>query len=88
MPHISFTTSTVVWQVSVTMPAQHGIWMLTLSQLTLYQEKKGNVMFGTTYASYATKTDTCQKNVRIGSIIKEDLAKESTRESTRKESDS
>ena len=45
-------------------------------------------MFGTIYASYVTKTDTCQKNVRIGSIIKEDLVKENTRESTRKESDS
>ena len=45
-------------------------------------------MFGTTYASYVTKMDTCQKNVWIGSIIKEDLVKESTRESTRKESDS
>ena len=59
-----------------------------LSQLTLYQEKKGNVMFGTTYASYVTRTDTCQKSAQIGSIIKEDLVKESTRESTRKESDS
>ena len=59
-----------------------------LSKLTLYQGKKGNIMFGTFYASYVTKMDTCQKNVRIGSIIKEDLAKESTRESTRKESDS
>ena len=45
-------------------------------------------MFGTTYASYVTRMDTCQKNVLTGSIIKEDLAKESTRESTRKESDS
>ena len=45
-------------------------------------------MFGTTYASYVTKMDTCQKNVWIRSITKEDLAKESTRESTRKESDS
>ena len=45
-------------------------------------------MFGTTYASYAIKTDTCQKNVWIGSITKEDLAKESTRGNTRKESDS
>ena len=45
-------------------------------------------MFGTIYASYATRMDTCQKNVRIGSIIKEDLVKESTRENTRKESDS
>ena len=45
-------------------------------------------MFGTIYASYVTKMDTCQKNVRIGSIIKEDLAKENIRESTRKESDS
>ena len=45
-------------------------------------------MFGTTYASYVTKMDTCQKSARTGSIIKEDLAKESTRESTRKESDS
>ena len=42
-------------------------------------------MFGTTYASYVTKMDTCQKNVQIGSITKEDLAKESTGESTRKE---
>ena len=31
--------------------------------------------------------DTCQKNVWIGSITKEDLAKESTRGNTRKESD-
>ena len=45
-------------------------------------------MFGTTYASYVIKTDTCQKSARIGSIIKEDLVKESTRESTRKESNS
>ena len=45
-------------------------------------------MLRTTYASYVTKMDTCQRNVQIGSIIKEDLAKESTRESTRKESDS
>ena len=45
-------------------------------------------MFGTTYASYAIKMDICQKNVQIASIIKEDLVKESTRESTRKESDS
>ena len=45
-------------------------------------------MFGTTYASYVTRMDTCQKNVQIGSIIKEDLVKESTRENTRKESDS
>ena len=88
MLHISFTTLTVIWQVSVTMPAQNGTWMLTLSQLTLYQGKKGNVMFRTTYASYVIRMDTCQKNVQIGSIIKEDLAKESTRESTRKESDS
>ena len=88
LTHISFTTSTVVWQASVTTPAQNGIWMLTLSQLTLYQEKKGNVMFGTTYASYVTRMDTCQKNAQIGSITKEDLVKESTRESTRKESDS
>ena len=45
-------------------------------------------MFGTTYASYVTKTDTCQRSARIGSIIKEDLVKENIRESTRKESDS
>ena len=88
MLHIGFTTSTVVWQVSVATPDQNGIWMLTPSRLTLYQEKKGNAMFGTTYASYATKMDICQKNVQIGSITKEDLVKESTRESTRKESDS
>ena len=42
------------------------------SWLTLYPEKKGNDMFGTTYASYVTRTDTCQKNVRIRSIIKEE----------------
>ena len=51
-----------------------------LSWLTLYQEKKGNDMFRTIYASYVTKTDTCQKNVQIGSIIKEDLAKETNAE--------
>ena len=45
-------------------------------------------MFGTTYASYVTKMDTCQRNVQIGSITKEDLAKESTKGNTRKESDS
>ena len=45
-------------------------------------------MFGITYASYVTKTDTCQKNARIGSITKGDLTKENKRESTRKESDS
>ena len=45
-------------------------------------------MFGTTYASYVIKTDICQRNVWIGSITKEDLAKESIKESTRKESDS
>ena len=50
--------------------------------------EEGNVMFRTTYASYVTKTDTCQRSAWIGNIIKEDLAKESTRESTRKESDS
>ena len=86
--HIGFTISTVIWQALAAMPDQNGIWMLTLSRLMLYQGKKGNVMFGTTYASYVTKMDTCQKNVRIGSITKEDLVKESTRESIRKESDS
>ena len=45
-------------------------------------------MFRTTYASYVIKMDICQRNVQIGSITKEDLVKESTRESTRKESDS
>ena len=45
-------------------------------------------MFGTTYASYAIRTDTCQRNVWIGSIIKEDPVKESTRGNTRKERDS
>ena len=45
-------------------------------------------MFGTIYASYVTKMDTCQRNVLIGSVTKEDLAKESTSGSTRKESDS
>ena len=45
-------------------------------------------MFGTIYASYVTRMDTCQKNAQIGSIIKEDLTKENTRGSTRKESDS
>ena len=45
-------------------------------------------MFRTTYASYVTKMDTCQRNVQIGSITKEDLAKESTKGNTRKESDS
>ena len=45
-------------------------------------------MFGTTYASYVTMMDTCQNNVQIGSTIKEDLAKESTKGNTRKESDS
>ena len=33
-------------------------------------------MFRTTYASYVTRMDTCQRNVLIGSIIKEDLVKE------------
>ena len=47
-----------------------------------------NVMFRTTYASYAIRMDTCQRNVQIGSITKEDLVKESTRGNTRKESDS
>ena len=56
-----------------------------LSQLMLYQEKKGNVMFKTTYASYVTEMDTCQKHVLTGSITKEDLAKESTKGNTRKE---
>ena len=41
----------------------------------LYLEKKGNVTFGTTYASYAIRMDICQRNVRIGSITKEDLNK-------------
>ena len=59
-----------------------------LSQLTLYQEKKGNIMFRTTYASYVIRMDTCQRNVWIGSITKEDLVKESTRGNTRKERDS
>ena len=45
-------------------------------------------MFGITYASYVTRMDTCQKSAQIGSITKEDLAKEDTRESTRKESNS
>ena len=45
-------------------------------------------MFETTYASYVIKMDTYQKSARIGSITKEDLAKESTRGNTRKESDS
>ena len=44
-------------------------------------------MFGTIYASYVIRMDTCQRNVQIGSITKEDLAKESTRGNTRKESD-
>ena len=54
----------------------------------LYPEKKGNIMFRTIYASYVIKMDTCQRNVQIGSIIKEDLAKGSTKGNTRKESDS
>jgi hypothetical protein len=45
-------------------------------------------MFGTTYASYVTRTDMYLKNVRIGSRTKEDLNQESTRENIRKESDS
>jgi hypothetical protein len=45
-------------------------------------------MFGTTYASYVTRTDMYLKNVRTGSRTKEDLSQESTRENTRKESDS
>ena len=45
-------------------------------------------MFRTTYASYVIRMDICQKNVLIRSITKEDLAKESTRGNTRKESDS
>ena len=59
-----------------------------LSRLMLYQGKKGNVMLGITYDSYVTKMDTCQRNVLIGSVTKEDLAKESTSGNTRKESDS
>jgi hypothetical protein len=59
-----------------------------LSRLTLYQGKKGNDMFGTTYASYVTRTDMCLKNVWTGSHTKEDLNQESTRGNTRKESDS
>jgi hypothetical protein len=54
----------------------------------LYQEKKGNNMFGTTYASYVTRTDMCLKNVWTGSHTKEDLNQESIRGNTRKESDS
>jgi hypothetical protein len=54
----------------------------------LYQKKKGNDTFGTTYASYVTKTDMYLKNVRTGSRTKEDSNQESTRENTRKESDS
>jgi hypothetical protein len=83
-----FSTSTVVWEISIRIPDQNGIWMWTLSWLTLYQEKKGNDMFGTTYASYVTRTDIYLKNVRTGSRTKEDLSQESTRENTRKESDS
>ena len=58
-----------------------------LSWLTLYQEKKANVTFETTYASDVTRMDTCQKSALIGSITREDLVKESTRGNTRKESD-
>jgi hypothetical protein len=54
----------------------------------LYQEKKGNDMFRTTYASYVTRTDMYLKNVRTGNRMKEDLNQESTRGNTRKESDS
>jgi hypothetical protein len=59
-----------------------------LSQLMLYQEKKGNNMFGITYASYVTRTDMYLKNVQTGSCTKEDLNQESTRGNTRKGSDS
>ena len=59
-----------------------------LSWLMLYLEKKENIMFRTTYASYDIKMDTCQKNVQIGSSTKEDLAKESTKGNTRRESNS
>ena len=52
----------------------------------LYLEKKGNVMFGTTYASYVIRMDTCQRNVQIGSITRGDLTKENIRGNTRKES--
>jgi hypothetical protein len=45
-------------------------------------------MFGTTYASYVTRTDMYLKNVQTGSRTKEDSNQESTRENTRKESDS
>jgi hypothetical protein len=38
----------------------------------LYQEKKGNDTFGTTYASYVTKMDMYLKNVQTGSCTKED----------------
>jgi hypothetical protein len=54
----------------------------------LYQEKKGNDTFGTTYASYVTRTDMYLKNVQTRSHTKEDSNQESTRENTRKESDS
>jgi hypothetical protein len=54
----------------------------------LYQEKKGNDTFGTTYASYVTRTDMYLKNVQTGSRTKEDSNQGSTRENTRKESDS
>jgi hypothetical protein len=54
----------------------------------LYQGKKGNDMFRTTYASYVTRTDMYLKNVQTGSCTKEDLNQESTRGNTRKESDS
>jgi hypothetical protein len=59
-----------------------------LSQLTLYQKKKGNDMFGTTYASYVTRMDMYLKNVQTGSRTKVDLNQESTRGNTRKESNS
>jgi hypothetical protein len=56
-----------------------------LFQLMLYQEKKGNDMFGTAYASYVTRTDMYLKNVQTGSHTKEDLNQESIRGNTRKE---
>jgi hypothetical protein len=59
-----------------------------LSQSTLYQKKKGNDTFETTYASYVTRTDMYLKNVRTGSHTKEDLNQESTKGNTRKESNS
>jgi hypothetical protein len=55
-----------------------------LFRLTLYQEKKGNDTFGTTYASYVTRTDMYLKNVQTGSRTKEDSNQESTSSETLK----